>query len=269
MAQYAVGDIQGCYRPLREGLDRLQFDPAKDILWCAGDLVNRGPQSLDVLRFLKELGDSARLVLGNHDLHLLAAYYGQKELGSRDTAQEILDAPDCDELIFWLRSQPLLQLDTQLKIVMTHAGLPPMWTVAKAQGLAKEVSEAIQASKASKFFASMYGNSPDLWSDDLEGTDRLRLITNYLTRMRFISPEGKLDFTAKGDPAARPFGHLPWYELEHQLDDYRVVFGHWAALKGETGHQRFLGLDTGCVWGGCLTFCNLEESTKLVRVECS
>lgn len=268
MTVYAVGDIQGCYEPLLKGLEKIQFDPAADVLWCAGDLVNRGPASLAVLRYLKSLGDSCRCVLGNHDLHLLAAYYGQKELGKRDTASEVLTAPDCDELILWLRHQPLVQIDHDKKIIMTHAGVPHIWNVEQLSQYANDVETAVQSNKASRFFRHMYGNEPNKWREDLQGWDRLRTITNYLTRMRFVKSDATLEFSDKGSPASPPADHAPWFSFPNLLGDYQVVFGHWAALNGQTNNPKMIGLDTGCIWGGMLSFYSITDGKLAYAVNC-
>ena len=263
MARYAIGDVQGCFDSLMALLKKINFDTNKDELWFAGDLVNRGPKSLDSLRFIKQLGEDggkpAKVILGNHDLHLLACYYTDRTAKKKDTFADILNAPDCDELMNWLIQQPLMLWDKKSDFVMTHAGIPHIWSIEKAFTLSQEVFQALQQTNLRKFFENMYGNSPAIWSDDLSGLTRLRVITNYFTRMRFIKPNGELDFAAKEDLDSAPKGFSPWFSFPPQ-NDTRFIFGHWAALTGETGYgKQFQAIDTGCVWGGQLTALNLES----------
>ena len=279
MATYAIGDIQGCYDELQSLLKLIKFSE-HDRLWIAGDLVNRGPKSLETLRFLKSLGDRAVCVLGNHDLHLLAIYYGSSTLKRNDTLNRILEAPDCDELLTWLRKQKLLVLDKANGFVMTHAGIPPCWSIKKAKKRAKEVEKVLNSTLAKEFFDHMYGNEPDIWSSEHQGWDRLRLITNYLTRMRFCTAEGRLDFSAKGSLESQPIGYPPWFLLPRKDPnerDIRIIFGHWAALEGTTQTENIYALDTGCIWGGQLTAMRLEDlqifqtsaTVKPVEIEAS
>jgi bis(5'-nucleosyl)-tetraphosphatase (symmetrical) len=262
MARYAIGDVQGCFDSLMALLKKINFDAKKDELWFAGDLVNRGPKSLDSLRFIKQLGEaegpSAKVILGNHDLHLLACYYTDRTAKKKDTFSDILNAPDCDELMNWLIQQPLMLWDKQSNFVMTHAGIPHIWTIEKAYLLSQEVSLALQESNLRKFFENMYGNEPRAWSDALSGLTRLRVITNYFTRMRFIKLNGELDFAAKEDLDSAPEDFSPWFSFPPK-DASRFIFGHWAALSGETGFgDMFQAIDTGCVWGGDITALNLD-----------
>lgn len=260
MALYAIGDIQGCREALEDLLERIRFDPANDRLWFAGDLVARGPDSLGTLRLIRSLGTAAETVLGNHDLHLLAAYYGLSRLKPRDLTQPVLDAPDCAELMDWLRHRPLLLHDKTLDCVLTHAGIPPGWSLKSARYLAREVETALQGSDIRSFLAGMYGNEPALWSDSLTGSTRLRVITNFLTRMRLVSVDGAMDFEHKEDLSIIPPGLHPWFMLPNPaLTTGRVLFGHWAAIGGHTASTRFIGLDTACVWGGCLTALRLDD----------
>jgi len=266
MATYAIGDIQGCFDELQQLLDRIQFGP-DDQLWIAGDLVNRGPKSLETLRFLKQLGERARIVLGNHDLHLLAVYYGAASVKRGDTLNEILNAPDCDELMQWLRQQKLVIADEQLGYVMVHAGIPPQWSVRKARKRAKEVETVLRSTLAREYFYHMYGNRPERWHKELEGWDRLRCITNYFTRMRFCDAEGTLDFSAKGGLDTQPEGFLPWFRQPRKSQDLAIIFGHWAALEGEAEADHVFALDTGCVWGNTLTAMRLEDR-QLFSCQC-
>lgn len=268
MATYAIGDIQGCFASLQTLLQHIHFDPLTDRLWFTGDLVNRGPQSLAVLRFIKQLGPTHSLVLGNHDLTLLAIAYGVRERHARDTFEDILTAPDRDELLQWLQQQPLLHYDASLQTVMTHAGIAPCWTLEEAIRYAKEVEHILKSDQASNYLHAMYGNQPDLWHEQLSGMDRLRCITNYFTRMRFCTAEGRLNLTYKGTIAEKPADLYPWFDLPHrQPISEKILFGHWAALNGKTNQARIFALDTGCVWGNCLTALRLEDE-QLFRVAC-
>lgn len=267
MTDYAIGDIQGCYERLRDVLAKADFSPSRDRLWVAGDLINRGPSSLESLRYIQGLGSSAVVVLGNHDLHLLAVALGGHALKSKDTLRDILEAPDHQHLLNWLRQQNLLVHDPDRNFVMVHAGLPHIWTVQQAVGYAREVEAAISGLDAAGYFAGMYGNRPARWTDSLQGFERLRAITNYLTRMRFIAGDGTLEFSAKESVEEAPDGFAPWFRFQRP-DDVRVIFGHWAALEGETESERFIGLDTGCVWGGKLTMMNLDSGEK-IHCDCS
>ncbi|MFY9179672.1 MAG: symmetrical bis(5'-nucleosyl)-tetraphosphatase [Venatoribacter sp.] len=259
MATYAIGDVQGCFEPLQRLLAKVKFKPEQDCLWFAGDLVNRGPRSLEVLRFIKGLPHK-QVVLGNHDLHLLAVYYGGHSLKKHDTMQDILAAPDCDELLNWLRHQPLLVSSPNQEWCMTHAGLPPFWSVPQATNLSQEVEQFIQSEQAKEFFAVMYGNHPDRWSERLTGLDRLRCIVNYLTRMRFVGQANELDLVSKEGSGTAPAGFKPWFEYPRKSAPSKLLFGHWAALEGITNTPNIYALDTGCVWGSKLTALRLEDS---------
>lgn len=257
MPTYAIGDLQGCLDPLERLLDRLKFDPARDCLWFVGDLVNRGPASLQVLRFVRGLGSSAVTVLGNHDLHLVmqAESYGKRN--KEDTLDVILAAPDRDELLAWLRARPLFHVEGEY--AMVHAGLLPAWDVAQASALSREVEAALQAPDYREFLANMWGSTPAVWRDDLTGWDRLRVVINAMTRMRFCTPAGAMDFKAKGPPDNRPDGCVPWFEVPGRASaDHAIVCGHWSAL-GLRVEPKLLALDTGCLWGGRLTAVRLED----------
>ena len=267
MATYAIGDIQGCFNSLEKLLDTCGFSPANDRLWLVGDLVNRGPKSLETLRFIKSLGDSALTVLGNHDLYLLmVAEGGAKARGKDDTLQPILDAADCDDLLDWLRKQRLCHVDGDYCLV--HAGLVPQWTAKKARDLAREVETTLQGKAYRKFIANMWGSKPDRWSDDLKGWERLRVIVNAMTRMRFCSESGVMDFHAKGETTNAPKGYMPWFEVPGRKSAKSVlVTGHWSAL-GLKVTDNLLALDSGCLWGGHLTALRLEDR-KVFQVDCS
>jgi len=264
VARYAIGDVQGCFQSLKCLLKRLSFDSQKDELWFAGDIVNRGPDSLECLRFIKGLGSSARIVLGNHDLHLLAIHACQNLPKRKDTLSQVLEAPDCLELMQWLKQQPLMVWDAENDLVMVHAGIPAMWSIQEAFNLSQEVTDVLKGENSFEFFEFMYGNEPDNWSQDLTRMTRLRVITNYFTRMRFIRSDGALDFSAKETLDSAPEGYKPWFH-ETRNDRTTILFGHWAALTGETNNAQFQALDTGCVWGGALTAVNLKTGE---RTEC-
>lgn len=257
MATYAVGDIQGCYTELQHLLEHIRFDPAADLLWLVGDLVNRGPDSLEVLRLVKSLGDSAVTVLGNHDLHLLAVSEGAAELQRSDTLDSILDAPDRDELLYWLRQQKLLHVENDF--VLVHAGLLPQWSVAQALRLANEVEAALRGNDYAAFLGHMYGNAPHDWDDKLSGYKRLRVIINAFTRMRLCTPQGGMEFKFKGELENIPPGYLPWYDApKRKSRKATVIFGHWSAL-GLLLRNNVIALDTGCLWGGSLSAIRLED----------
>ncbi len=262
MATYAIGDIQGCYRAFRRLLDQIRFDPAGDRLWLVGDLVNRGPQSLAVLRFVKSLGTRAITVLGNHDLHLLVVAARHVKQHHGDTLNAILRAPDRDELLDWLRRRKMMHAAGRYALV--HAGLLPQWSIAKALALAREVEAALQSDDHDEFLRHLYGNQPDRWRDNLTGIDRLRVITNAFTRLRLCTVKGTMEFAHKGKPVDLPRGYLPWFKVPRRRHRATtVIFGHWAAL-GLYMDSNVAGLDTGCVWGRDLTALRLSDR-KLFR----
>ncbi len=264
MTTYAIGDIQGCFGAFQALLDKVAFNPAKDCLWSVGDLVNRGPDNLSTLRWFHAHQDCVRVVLGNHDLHLLAAAAGAKKLGKSDNLEDVLEAPDRQVLLEWLAQQPLLYREGNT--ILTHAGLPPDWSADDAERYAAEVSAVLRSNSAAHFYHHMYGNEPRRLSPQLRGMARLRAITNSLTRMRFCTPSGWLDFKHKGAPQAldatlngEPLN--PWFE-QRQPDGVRVIFGHWASLDGQTHRDDLEGLDTGCVWGGALTLLDINSGQR-------
>ena len=266
LATYAVGDIQGCNTEFRQLLERMRFDPVADKLWLVGDLVNRGPDSLGVLRLVKSLGDAAITVLGNHDLHLLAVAEGIAELHRSDTLNDILHAPDRDELLAWLRAQRLLHAEDGW--VLVHAGLSPQWSVAQAQQLAHEVEAALRGAHYHEFLTRMYGNHPDRWRDDLDGYKRLRVITNAFTRMRICSAQGGMEFKFKGEARDCPAGYLPWFEVPGRASaGATIICGHWSAL-GLKLTPNVITLDTGCLWGGPLSAIRLEDR-QVFQVPCT
>ena len=267
MATYAIGDIQGCYDSLCQLLEVCAFDPARDRLWLVGDLVNRGPRSLETLRFVRGLGEAAVTVLGNHDLYLLmVAFGGARKRGKDDTIQPILDAPDGPDLLHWLRHQPLCH--TEGNFCMVHAGLLPQWTASQARKLAAEVEVRLQADDFIKALKNMWGSEPAAWSDDLRGWERMRVVVNAMTRMRFCTPEGVMEFHTKGELAKAPAGHLPWFEApKRKSADTVLVTGHWSAL-GLKITPNLLALDSGCLWGGHLSAVRLEDR-QVFQVSCS
>ena len=268
MATYAIGDVQGCFEPLQRLLETLRFDPAADRLWFAGDLVNRGPDSLAVLRFVHGLGERAVTVLGNHDLHLLAVADGVRKPTRKDSLNAILEAPDREPLLAWLRACPLVHREPGYPHLMVHAGIPPQWDVDQAVALAQEVERTLRGRRYGEFLHHMYGNVPDTWDETLTGVERLRLITNYLTRMRFCSPDGRLDLDNKGKPEDANPGFAPWFTYAGRRSAATpVVFGHWAALEGEPGVPGVHALDTGCVWGGRLRALRLDDD-RLFHCDC-
>ena len=266
MATYAIGDVQGCYRELRSLLRECGFDARRDTLWFVGDLVNRGPSSLDVLRFVADLGDRAQTVLGNHDLHLVASARGIRPLRAKDTFQDVLDAADGEAFVNWLRERPVIHHDPERGFVMVHAGIAPAWTIDDALVHGAELSRALRAPDHARLLSGMYGNEPDAWRESLAGLDRLRFITNAFTRMRYCRRNGRLDFSETGPPGAQDPSLVPWFTLrDARADGTRIVFGHWATLQVEATLSRDLHVrhvDTGCVWGGSLTALRLEDDRE-------
>lgn len=254
MATYAIGDVQGCFDELEALLARLAFDAARDRLWFVGDLVNRGPKSLEVLRFVRSLGDRAVVVLGNHDLHLVCLFEGFAKRRKDDTFHALLAAPDARELIDWLRHRPMMHVEGER--VMVHAGLLPQWTIERSLAFAREVESALRGPGYRDFLAHMYGSRPERWDDALQGWDRLRVIVNALTRMRFCARDGTMELRANG--AEAPPGYLPWFETRPADEGATIVCGHWSAL-GLKLTERLAALDSGCVWGGSLAALRLED----------
>jgi bis(5'-nucleosyl)-tetraphosphatase (symmetrical) len=269
---YAIGDVQGCYAELVELVARIQFNPQQDQLWFVGDLVNRGPQSLEVLRYVRSLGDKAITVLGNHDLHLLAVAYSGERLRADDTLDKILNAKDRDELLDWLRHRPLLHHDSSLGYTMLHAGLPPQWDLRIAQHCARELETALRNDDSMRdLFAHMYGNQPDQWSDSLRGIDRLRFITNCFTRLRVCDAHGRLNLKYKGTLQNIPEGFYPWFRAPNRRsENIKIVCGHWSALDyydSRNTTEQVLVIDTGCVWGERLCAMRLDQPAEPVFVK--
>ncbi len=266
MATYVVGDIQGCYATLDDALTQMRFDPAQDTLWCAGDLVNRGPASLQVLRLLHQLGNAVVAVLGNHDLHLLALAAGNLKYADRSNLNPVLEAPDSGELIHWLQQRPLLHWDARLNFAMLHAGLPPQWNLTQALARAAEVEQVLRGTGAADYLAELYGHKPDTWSDTLTRMDRLRYITNCFTRLRYCRADGVLILSEKGRPGTQSDGAAqPWFSHPHRASrETRIVSGHWSTL-GYHAANNVWALDTGCVWGQQLTFLRIDQAEPTVR----
>ncbi len=269
MALYAIGDVQGCDAQLGALLAAVKFSADRDRLWLVGDLVNRGPDSLKVLRRVRALGDAASVVLGNHDLHLLAVSLGKARLRDDDTLAQVLEAPDRDQLLEWLATRPLMHEEPSMEFCMVHAGLPPQWDLETARNCAREFERALQRNPA-KLFENLYGDEPDLWQPSLQGADRLRFIANCLTRLRYVDADGRLMLRAKGSPKKTQSKSLvPWFKAPGACwFGSRIFFGHWSTL-GYFSDDHVTALDTGCVWGDCLTALRLDDpQARAVQVAC-
>jgi bis(5'-nucleosyl)-tetraphosphatase (symmetrical) len=266
MSIYAIGDIQGCYDDLLRLLRKINFDKKTDQLWFVGDLVNRGPKSLETLRFIKSLGDAAVTVLGNHDLHLLAVAYKASPVRAKDTIKPILEAKDKKELLDWLRHRPLFHYSDDF--CMLHAGLPPQWDFATTKKMAAKIEAELRGSHYLKFFKSMYGNEPDIWSDKLKGVEQLRFAVNCFTRMRFCDAQGRLDFKYSGELGSQPKHLKPWFDLPNRKNSHlKIIFGHWSAI-GYHHSQNTHVIDSGCLWGGQLTALKLGRKMERFSVGC-
>jgi bis(5'-nucleosyl)-tetraphosphatase (symmetrical) len=268
MAIYAIGDVQGCYDELRRLLDKVNFDPVNDRLWLTGDLVNRGPRSAEVLRFVIALGDRAVTVLGNHDLHLLAAAAGAVSPSPGDTLASILEESDSEQLLTWLAHRPLMHRDMQVGYTLVHAGLVPQWDIELAEHCAREAEAVLTGVESEDFLRHMYGDKPDRWDPQLSGWDRVRLIVNVFTRARFCYPDGRLDYRHKGVPGSQPSPLLPWFQVPGRRSiGERVIFGHWSLL-GLWDRDGVIGLDTGCLWGRRLTCVRLTGERAFTSIDC-
>jgi bis(5'-nucleosyl)-tetraphosphatase (symmetrical) len=266
MATFAIGDLQGCFASLRHILRVIGFNAERDRLWLVGDLVNRGPDSLATLRYVKSLGDRAVTVLGNHDLHTLMVAEGYARIHGGDTIDELLAAPDAGELLAWLRRQKMFHAEGEYALV--HAGLLPSWSISKALELAHELEEVLRGPNHRDFMAQMYGNQPDRWDDALSGNERMRVITNAMTRLRLCTAEGVMEFAHKGKPADIPPGFMPWFDVPQRLSrGTTIICGHWAAL-GLLQRPDLLSIDSGCVWGRELSAVRLEDR-KVFQVSCA
>lgn len=264
MPIYAIGDVQGCYEELARLLEQFNVDTSADEVWFVGDLVNRGPRSLDVLRLVASMGEAATVTLGNHDLHLLAV--AETDRPADESLAQVLAAPDADQLLQWLRGRPLAHFRPEFNTLMVHAGVPLQWTARQTVELAREVEGVLQGSERKAFLENMYGQRPDNWSPDLTGIERLRFITNALTRTRFGYADGRLDFSEKGPPGQQPAELLPWFDLPgRETASVRIVCGHWSTL-GLLQRPDLLAIDTGCVWGRELTAVRLDEPARVFAV---
>lgn len=272
MATYAIGDVQGCYDELRALLTQIKFNSDRDQLWFCGDLVNRGPKSLETLRFIRALEDNAISVLGNHDLHLLATAYDHQQPGRKDTFDNILNADDAAALFDWLRRLPLLHHDQKNNITLVHAGIHPKWSIDQAQQLANEMQQLLQSDNHINFYKHMYGDKPFEWDDALSGWPRYRFITNIFTRLRYCDEHGKPSLSAKGEPGSQAEHLLPWYEVPERVSqDDRIIFGHWSTLPhaGISCINNTYALDSGCLWGGALTAMRIDETPfEYSRLNC-
>lgn len=268
MTLYAIGDIQGCARSFDALLRKLDFSSKRDHLWLVGDLVNRGPRSRRVLRMVRDLGDSATTVLGNHDLHLLATAAGVRGVSSADTFDNVLKARDADALLDWLRTRPLIVRDKSARRVLVHAGIPPAWKVRQAVEHAREIEEMLTGSAWTKALRGMYGQVPALWAPDLSPRDRRRYTINALTRIRFCDRAGRLDFDCSGPPGSQPSRLKPWFDFpKRRTRKWHIVFGHWSAL-GVVCRDDITAVDSGCVWGRQLTAVPLDPPGKPIAVRC-
>jgi bis(5'-nucleosyl)-tetraphosphatase (symmetrical) len=259
---FAIGDIQGCLKELKALLKAIQYDKHAHRLWLCGDLVNRGPDSLGVIEFIRDLPVEPRIVLGNHDLHLLAMASGVKDTRAKDNFYDVLDSPDCDDHCHWLRQQKLVHHDSNLGYTMVHAGIAPAWSIADAVQYSNEVERVLQGDDegAHHYFEKMYGSKPSQWSEDLTGMKRLRLITNICTRMRYCYEDGSLDLKDKSPPGFQHEDLIPWFKVaKRKAKKDNILFGHWASLQGRANTKHVYALDTGCVWGGSLTAMRLED----------
>ncbi len=267
MAIYAIGDIQGCYDDLLRLLDVIKFDPGVDNLWFVGDLVNRGPQSLQTLRFVKTLGSAAITVLGNHDLHLLAAFCLEKVAQKKDSLHQVLEAPDCEELMDWLRNCPLFY--HQDGYCLIHAGLPPQWSFAQTVKMARKAEAVLRSPDYRDFMGQMYGDKPKRWSTNLTGSNEIRFIINCFTRMRYCEKDGSLDFTHSCAPGEQPKHLIPWFKMpKRKSADMKIIFGHWSTL-GYYVADNCYAIDTGCLWGGQLTALRLSEPVERISIACA
>lgn len=261
MTTYVIGDLQGCLTPLKRLLEQLKYDPALDALWFVGDLINRGPESLETLRYVKALGNNAITVLGNHDLHLLAVVHGIRKASGKDTLSEIVDAPDRDELCHWLAKRPLLHTDATLGHTLVHAGIYPQWSLKRAHKMAHDVHLAI-TDDLPGFLATMYGNTPTHWDKNLPTAERQRFAVNAFTRMRYCYADGALDFSFNGAPSAAPDTLYPWYAVpKRKVLDTQIVFGHWSSHPCMC-QPGIIPTDRGCVWGGSLAAYAIESQTS-------
>lgn len=269
MAVYAIGDIQGCFSKLEQLLDKINFNASKDQLWFVGDLVNRGERSLETIQFVRSLGNSAKCVLGNHDIYLIACYAGVQKCKSKSSLNQILQHPQVDEIIEWLRFQLLLHFDAELNWLMVHAGLIPQWDLATAQTCASEVEAQLRGKDYAKFLDQAFGDSPSLWTSELSKQDRWRVTLNAFTRLRLCDKQGAMNFSYKGTLGKQQKNLHAWFDVPRNSENLNIIFGHWSALGLKQTHN-LLGLDTGCIWGEQLTAARIDcKPVTLHQVECS
>lgn len=268
MATYAIGDLQGCYSELEQLLETIDFDPAFDQVWFVGDLVNRGPQSLATIQFIRSLGDAAKCVLGNHDIHLIACYCGIQQCKAKSSLNQILQNNDAQDIIDWLRQQPLLYIDQKLPWVMVHAGFLPQWNLTTAKDCAQQVEIQLRSDNYSEFLQLAYGNHPNHWHPELNDNDRWRVILNAFTRLRLCNQQGEMDFEFKGPLQEKPEHLHAWFNVKRESEDTKIIFGHWSAL-GLINQDNLLALDTGCLWGNQLTAARIDiDPVKIYQIEC-
>lgn len=269
MATYAIGDLQGCFSELELLLEKIKFDPQLDKVWFVGDLVNRGPQSLETIQFVRSLGNSARCVLGNHDIHLIACFCGVQTCKPKSSLNQILQHKDAEEIINWLRVQPLLHVDTKIDWVMVHAGFLPQWDLATAQDCARQVELQLRADNYAQFLQHAYGNQPCQWQENLNDRDRWRVILNAFTRLRLCDEQGRMDFDYKGPLGEQPENLHAWFDIPRKSENTNIIFGHWSAL-GLKNYKNLLSLDTGCLWGNQLTAARIDsDPVDIVQIDCS
>ncbi len=259
MSTFAIGDIQGCFDELMTLLALVDYDPDTDTLWLTGDLINRGPKNLETMEFVMAQKNVVS-VLGNHDLHFLAVAVGRLKPYRKDTFTDILNSSSAPEIIEWFRHRPMLHWDESRGIALVHAGLPPIWDLQTCLVRAAEVEQVLSSDAHIDFLANMYGNDPDAWQENLQGWPRLRMITNFFTRMRYCTDQGRLDFDSK--ETSEPPGFSPWFRWGPPAGVSSVLFGHWAALEGLTGMDSMQALDTGCVWGRSMTALRIDDGKK-------
>ncbi len=269
MATYAIGDLQGCYSELEQLLTKIDFDRQNDQVWFVGDLVNRGPQSIETVQYIRSLGDAAKCVLGNHDIHLIACYCGLQKCKPNSSLNAILQHQHATQIIDWLRQQPLLYIDANIDWLMVHAGLLPQWSLPIAQRCAHEVEQQLRSDQYADFLQHAYGNHPNQWHPDLNNRDRWRLILNAFTRLRLCDQQGQMDFEFKGPLDAKPEHLHAWFDVPRQADTAKIIFGHWSAL-GLVKRDNLLALDTGCLWGNQLTAARIDiDPVKIYQIECT
>ena len=269
MPTYAIGDLQGCFSELQQLLAKIEFDPAKDQIWFVGDLVNRGPASLQTIQYVRKLGNAAKCVLGNHDIHLIACHAGVQPCKPESSLNQILQDDDAANIIDWLRYQPLIHVDPDINWVMVHAGLLPQWDLNIAQDCARQVEQQLRSDNYIEFLMQAYGNMPNQWNANLIDTDRWRLILNAFTRLRLCDEQGRMDFDYKGPLGEQPEHLHAWFDVPRASENLNIIFGHWSAL-GLRNRKNLLALDTGCLWGNQLTAARIDTNPVIIhQIDCS